>query len=63
MGARGFKKWLGVVLTDCGSEFFDWRVIKRILLPKGGRYSVLYCDPTKLGQKGDVRRSTSSSAR
>lgn len=49
MGARVFRKWFGVVLTDCGSEFFDWRVIKRILLPKGGRCSVLYCDPTKLG--------------
>ena len=57
IGAKAFRKWFGVVLTDRGSEFLDYGVIEKSCTAKGKRCSVYYCDPMKSGQKGRCEKN------
>ncbi|WP_102378101.1 IS30 family transposase [Raoultibacter timonensis] len=57
VGARAFKKWFGVILTDRGSEFLDFHALEKSCKGKGRRCSVYYCDPMKSGQKGRCEKN------
>lgn len=57
IGTREFRRCMGVILTDRGSEFLDWASIERSARCKGRRCRVFYCDPMKSGQKGRCERN------
>ena len=47
-----FSDVFGIILTDRGHEFQDWRGIE-----KQGRCRVFYCDPLTPGQKGSCEKN------
>lgn len=48
----------GLILTDNGTEFSDWRSLEKSCLPgKGARCRVYYCDVRQSQQKGGCERN------
>lgn len=56
IGYEQFKQWLGVLLTDRGSEFVDYVAMERSFIAKGKRCRVFYCNPMESCQKGKWER-------
>ena len=58
VGLGGFRRLLGLVLTDNGSEFEDAAGIERSCTREGERRCrVYYCDPMQSQQKGACERN------
>lgn len=53
-----FADVFGVILTDRGSEFLDFKGIEGSALGKFSRCRVFYCDPMKPAQKGACEKNT-----
>jgi IS30 family transposase len=57
IGIRQFRKWFGVILTDRGSEFLDYKLLEKSVRRKKTRCKVYYCEPMKSGQKGRCEKN------
>ena len=57
IGIRQFRKWFGVILTDRGSEFLDYKLLEKSVKGKKTRCKVYYCEPMKSGQKGRCEKN------
>ena len=58
VGLEGFRKLMGLILTDNGGEFEDAEGIERSCTAEGERRCrVYYCDPMRSDQKGACERS------
>ena len=58
VGLEGFRRLLGLVLTDNGGEFEDAEGIERSCTREGERRCrVYYCDPMRSDQKGACERN------
>lgn len=57
LGAEGFRRLFGLVLTDNGAEFSDAAALERSSLGEGRRCRVFYCDPRQSQQKGRCERN------
>lgn len=52
-----FKEIFGVILTDRGSEFSNFKAIERSITKRGKRCRLYYCDPMRSGQKGSCEKN------
>lgn len=58
IGKAAFQRMFGLILTDNGTEFSDWRSLEKSCLPgKGARCRVYYCDVRQSQQKGGCERN------
>ena len=58
LGITNFKKFFDVILTDNGSEFYDFASLeKSFALKKKKRCSIYYCDVRQSQQKGACERN------
>lgn len=58
LGTTDFRKLFGIILTDNGSEFYDFESLeKSFILKKKKRCSIYYCDVRQSQQKGACERN------
>lgn len=58
IGLAAFKEHLGLILTDHGHEFNNYKELEKSCTEKGEkRCSVYYCDPNRPDQKGACERN------
>lgn len=57
IGTEAFKEHLGVILTDRGIEFGNFRAIERSCLTNGRRCRVYYCDAMASHQKASCEKN------
>ena len=57
IGTQKFRYWFGVILTDRGTEFLDYKRLEKSLHGRKTRCTVYYCEPMKSGQKGRCEKN------
>ena len=57
IGTRRFRKWLGVILTDRGTEFLGYDLLEKSVKGRKPRCRVFFCEPMKSGQKGRYEKN------
>lgn len=57
IGTRAFKEHFGVILTDRGIEFGNFKAIERSALTNGRRCRVYYCDALASHQKASCEKN------